>query len=79
MVFGKIKGKTESASDNLANTSQLVMEITKSTEQIALATEVSCLFQSMNILPWEVPGHKLPHGQVHLSRVPEAAGSAFYG
>jgi len=49
MIFGKIKVKTESASDNFANTAELIMEITKSTEQMALTTsEINTEAQKLN-------------------------------
>ena len=38
MVFGAIREKTESASRNFANTADLVMKVTKSTEEMSKTT-----------------------------------------
>jgi methyl-accepting chemotaxis protein len=38
MVFGKIREKAETASNKFTNTAQMVMQVTKSTEQMSLAT-----------------------------------------
>ena len=51
LVFGKIREKTESASDNFANTAKLVEQITESTEQMSLATsEINSEAQKLNCI-----------------------------
>lgn len=49
MIFNKIREKAEIASDNFANTAQMVMQVTKSTEQMSLTTsEISIEAQKLS-------------------------------